>query len=254
MTYVIPCRNYRLWLPTDLSNLRAWYDSVDLTTQTIDTGSGNRVTQWRDKSGNGFHMGNTGFNRPSSLNRNINGQNAIDFDGSNDTFFTNNQIASQPFNMHTVLDLDSVTTRDSITYGNNNAGNFEIDVSFNGLVQFNGVTLYTGSIGFGAGQPSLVGCAGNSFGSQNYSRGNVLGTGDTGTNSWGSGGSPVCWLGSQGGTGQYINGGMGDFICWQGTSTTERQLVEGFLAWKFGLASQLPSSHPYKSGPPIVYQ
>jgi hypothetical protein len=199
-------------------------------------------------------MGNTGFNRPSSLNRNINGQNAIDFDGSNDTFFTNNQIASQPFNMHTVLDLDSVTTRDSITYGNNNAGNFEIDVSFNGLVQFNGVTLYTGSIGFGAGQPSLVGCAGNSFGSQNYSRGNVLGTGDTGTNSWGSGGSPVCWLGSQGGTGQYINGGMGDFICWQGTSTTERQLVEGFLAWKFGLASQLPSSHPYKSGPPIVYQ
>ena len=33
-------------------------------------------------------------------------------------------------------------------------------------------------------------------------------------------------------------------------STTQRQNVEGYLAWKWGLPGQLPSSHPYKNAPP----
>jgi hypothetical protein len=32
--------------------------------------------------------------------------------------------------------------------------------------------------------------------------------------------------------------------------TTQRQLVEGYLAWKWGLTSSLPSTHPFKSVPP----
>ena len=35
-------------------------------------------------------------------------------------------------------------------------------------------------------------------------------------------------------------------------STTNRQLIEGYLAWKWGLQSLLPSDHPYKNGWPSV--
>jgi hypothetical protein len=33
-------------------------------------------------------------------------------------------------------------------------------------------------------------------------------------------------------------------------TTTNRQLMEGYLAWKWGLQANLPSGHPYKSAAP----
>jgi hypothetical protein len=33
-------------------------------------------------------------------------------------------------------------------------------------------------------------------------------------------------------------------------TTTQRQQIEGYLAWKWGLQSKLPSSHPYSLFPP----
>ncbi|MFN8020479.1 MAG: prepilin-type N-terminal cleavage/methylation domain-containing protein [Acidimicrobiales bacterium] len=35
-------------------------------------------------------------------------------------------------------------------------------------------------------------------------------------------------------------------------STSDRQKLEGYLAWKWGTASTLPASHPYRSTPPTV--
>lgn len=35
-------------------------------------------------------------------------------------------------------------------------------------------------------------------------------------------------------------------------TTTERQQIEGYLAWKYGLEINLPSGHPYKDGPPMT--
>jgi hypothetical protein len=36
-------------------------------------------------------------------------------------------------------------------------------------------------------------------------------------------------------------------------STTERQQIEGYLAWKWGVQANLPSNHPFKRGPPTPY-
>lgn len=33
-------------------------------------------------------------------------------------------------------------------------------------------------------------------------------------------------------------------------SIADQQLVEGYLAWKWGLLADLPATHPYKSTPP----
>jgi hypothetical protein len=34
----------------------------------------------------------------------------------------------------------------------------------------------------------------------------------------------------------------------------EQSLIEGYLAWKWGLVSKLPSGHPYKSAPPAGFR
>lgn len=45
----------------------------------------------------------------------------------------------------------------------------------------------------------------------------------------------------------------GEFIIVSGTlSTGDRQKLEGYLAWKWGLQANLPSDHPYKLLPPTV--
>ena len=45
----------------------------------------------------------------------------------------------------------------------------------------------------------------------------------------------------------------GEFIIVSGTlSTGDRQKMEGYLAWKWGLQANLPSNHPYKLSPPTA--
>ena len=50
-----------------------------------------------------------------------------------------------------------------------------------------------------------------------------------------------------------FNGGIGQFIHYNKIlSTTEIQQVEGYLAWKWGLQTNLPNTHPYYSTSPTI--
>ncbi len=72
------------WLNfTPLSlNPQLWLDASDSTTITL---SGSSVTQWNDKSGNGYNVGQgTGANQPALISAGQNGLDVIDFDGSTD--------------------------------------------------------------------------------------------------------------------------------------------------------------------------
>jgi hypothetical protein len=49
----------------------------------------------------------------------------------------------------------------------------------------------------------------------------------------------------------FFNGDIAELILIQNDVTTAtRQLVEGYLAHKYGLSASLPAGHPYKSAPP----
>jgi hypothetical protein len=49
----------------------------------------------------------------------------------------------------------------------------------------------------------------------------------------------------------YYNGTMKELIFFNSVlSTQQRQQVEGYLAWKWGLVGNLPNNHPYKKWPP----
>jgi hypothetical protein len=51
-----------------------------------------------------------------------------------------------------------------------------------------------------------------------------------------------------GGTSETFQGHIAEVIYYQRLLTTnERQLVEGYLAWKWGVQSNLPSTHPFAS-------
>jgi hypothetical protein len=67
--------------PLDLSPA-LWLDASDTSTITLDTGSS--VSNWADKSGNGYDMGQlTAINQPDSGTRTLNGLNVLAFSGSN---------------------------------------------------------------------------------------------------------------------------------------------------------------------------
>jgi hypothetical protein len=47
------------------------------------------------------------------------------------------------------------------------------------------------------------------------------------------------------------NGDIAEILVYQGDlSTNQRQQIEGYLAWKWGLQSNLPANHPYVLFPP----
>ena len=55
---------------------------------------------------------------------------------------------------------------------------------------------------------------------------------------------------SGGGTG-YLTGSISEIIVYNRPLVTiERQQIEGYLAWKWGIQSNLPTAHPYKNNPP----
>jgi hypothetical protein len=48
-----------------------------------------------------------------------------------------------------------------------------------------------------------------------------------------------------------LNGFISEVIVYKTTLTAvQRQVVEGYLSWKWGIQSNLPSTHPYFSAPP----
>lgn len=72
--------------PTQIANLKAWWDPSDTTTITASSG---KVSQMNDKSGNGWNLTqSTDAFRPITGTRTINSLNVIDFVDANDSLRT----------------------------------------------------------------------------------------------------------------------------------------------------------------------
>ena len=72
--------------PKSIANLSVWYDASDATTITL---NGSNVSQWNDKSGNGYHASqSTSANQPAYVTNDRNGRPVVSFDGVNDSLVT----------------------------------------------------------------------------------------------------------------------------------------------------------------------
>jgi hypothetical protein len=70
----------RSWKPTDINNLNLWLDGDDSSTITL---NGSNVSQWDDKSGNGYNATQTtAANQPLYNSTGLNNKGILDFNGS----------------------------------------------------------------------------------------------------------------------------------------------------------------------------
>jgi hypothetical protein len=228
------------------------------------------VSQWNDKSGNNYHFTqSTSTNRPSYVSG-PNGLNVLRFGGNSARHFLGGG-STMPIGLNDVavfavvrFDTRAVNQSSYIfaksQYETNpnrlffglgtmgmSAGTFDYSVPPNepNYFQYHIVEFVTDRNGTGT-------TTGYSNGTQFFQRTNPVDT----TNNWDN---TANWLiiggynQSSGGylppaEGLYMFGDICELIVYASTiDSTKRQQVEGYLAWKWGLQSNLPSNHPYSS-------
>ena len=243
------------WTPSQLgASLALWLDAEDTSTITL---NGSNVSQWDDKSGNGRHASQaTAVIQPAYLATGFNSNPSIDFDGSNDQLTTSYAL-DFPFSISAAVQNDVAS----------------------GSVR--------GAVGSGLRRPALgilsAAPAQNSFALWNpdRDRGAYINNTQTtvpvilysdaasddrlGWNIYVDGSNAgqvnenistlnpanIVRIGYTGNGSEYWNGRISEVVITsQLLSTDDRQKLEGYLAWKWGLTANLPSNHPYKLAPP----
>ncbi len=241
------------WTPSAIS-VAAWYDAADAGTVLT---SGSAVTNWLDKSGNNLHLIQvTPANQPAT-GSSINSLNALDFT-SNVMATASNPFAPIVSNAFVIavhkVDSIGAGTLFSLTGSGTAANRWHAHAPYNdGTLYFDcggssGTNRVSVSYGVSTGNVVLVSfyCSTAANVQQVYKNGSLL-IGDTSGNAINTGGNiQVGALGAE-----YQDTTLGEIIIINGTvSATTRQKLEGYLAHKWGLVANLPTTHPFKIGPP----
>lgn len=93
--------------PLTLSPL-FWFDAADSASVTL---NGSTVSQWNDKSGNGYHLTQgTAGSQPTYTSAGQNGRNIITFDGTSDTLSrSTTPTVTQPFSVWIAMKWNALT-------------------------------------------------------------------------------------------------------------------------------------------------
>jgi hypothetical protein len=241
----------RRWSPLTPGGCVLWLDGSDFSAFTLSSTS---VTQWRDKSGNGNHMANNGTG-PIYNGSLINSLGGIDCTNGGSLISSGFQnSANLSFAMVAVVKSGLGFWGSFFTHGGRDN---DFAVERNSIV---GTTIHFQTandnsqcgIAYTVDAPVLyygTMTSGTSRFFQSFSGGTNTTT--TGTNSYSiSLGSQLARVGKSDNN-EVCNSFIGEIIYYTAVlGTTQRQQVEGYLAWKWGLKASLPSSHPYKLFPP----
>jgi hypothetical protein len=225
--------------------------------------SGSNVTQWTDKTGNGFHFTvPSGFISPVYTSNAINGLPALSFTTTGgDQMLRNTSIsinvsaytifalvrqnasAPSPYGANYILGGNPTGGEYSLLYGTYTGGNF---ISSTGNSSNTWNDLAVNSPNTQLKSTTLTGMVVNGTVLTPYINGTAMNT-KTGTT------GPYTGMS----VGGMQNGGQiwGGFICEilifnSALTSSERQVVEGYLANKWGLTASLPNGHPFKTAKP----
>jgi len=261
------------WTPAQLTGLALWLDAADAGTITL---NGTDVSQWDDKSPNGYDLSQaTAVNQPSLVTGALNGKPVIRTDGNDRLDNTTSSlfrdvgtatwvvvakypVATGTGNAALLMcsrgDADN-STRFMLTANPSPGGEFmgvagrRLDTdSFQPIASSTARIVDTWFIE--VGQADYTNAEANHWtdGAQDLTgavfqtAGNTEDTDPLSVNVFGSTNilAPA-------------NTEIAEGIAIEGPLTTsDRQKLEGYLAWKWGLEANLPAGHPYKSAPPTV--
>jgi len=249
---------YGLWTPAQITT-ELWLDADDASTITL---NGSNVSAWNDKSGNGRNATQTGTAQPLYSSTGLNNRPALDFDGTDDDLV-----------LSSVSNLNSVSQSWFIVAKRDNAsGRTEIPFGIGNKVESDGLSdiprwtdnkMYS-QIGYVANRPApvsvisdapYINCVTGGAVQLSYTNGTLIGTGTTQSlsNFSVSDGGYVGSGRALSFSNRYFDGKISELIIVPSVATTQdRQLIEGYLAHKWGLTANLPADHPYKNSAPTV--
>jgi hypothetical protein len=255
----------KLWRPDELgADLAVWLDAEDTSTITL---NGSTVSQWNDKSGNGRHVSQeNATQQPAYTTGALSNKPVLTFDGVNDTLQRASAGLSGLSSVSIFVVMRYITggTSEDIATGVGTAGVAGAVRSFyrkpsgttQGWANWSrdvGDSAFSCDIGgghhiFAGWNTSLV--AGNNIviardglsAVYTNANGNLALTGD---------GLGVGEL--VGSFTRYTNASIAEVVILPvAVTTAQQQLIEGYLAHKWGLEANLPAGHPYKSTPPYI--
>jgi hypothetical protein len=241
--------------PTRLAGLIGWYDSADLASmaQNADgTGAvtvGSQVGYWADKSGSGNHLTqSSGANRPTLTANQVNGRDALRFDGSND-FLTRTGYTAQT--SLTGLTRIMVISSSQLSMGTR--------VMTSGFVEAGGGQCFFTT---GSAPTAVLRCSINTYHldvarpddtiplrvyssvyngtagtMQTFYDGVEVATGSGAPATTSATANPVIWVGSNVGVNNFVNGPIAEYIIYnRALSVAERSRVDAALRRKWGFA------------------
>ena len=242
-----PAHLYRYgpWMgpPITLSNCTLWLDAADTSTLTR---SGSNVSVWADKSGIGNHyVQATTSKQPIYTTDSVYGRSGLAFNGTS-TFLSPSNTGLAPisnsstFSIFTVHRVNSNTFVNTVYRGSTGRhwlrwqgtfANFLADRDPEGYINF-----ASNAVNAMNGVSSFVNDATTSYG---YINGTIVGSGSKTSSAV----TVSFTLGAAGDGAEVLNGSIFEVLIYnRAVTSTERQQIEGYLAWKWGLQSNLPGS------------
>jgi hypothetical protein len=237
--------------PTTIPGCQIWFDAADLSSITL---SGSNVTQWRDKSGNGRNaVPTTGAF-----------QYATTFNGSYPSIFGantggNGLIASissfpllNPSNVFAVFrntGLNSGTNSFPYLFNITSASNRAYAYCYNQTTTPGLMRISAGS-GIADSATTVNTTVSQVFSMQMGASSTLTYQNGTLASTSGITGASLTSTITIGGhtTSNAWTGHLCEFIInTNNITSSERQQIEGYLAWKWGLQASLPSTHPYSN-------
>ena len=259
------------WTPLDLgSSLAVWFDADDRSSIAL---NGSAVSQWYDKSGNGRHVSQAAASQQPAYGANtLNGRPVIRFDGVNDTL----QRATARLNGLSFVSIFAVlryitATNEDMVVGIGSAGSTaSIRAMYRGATSSSTTQGFSGwnrdvfssaySVDVAGGfhifavwnvalaSPNNVFISRDGL-SDAYSSAGTFGGGTANTLAATADGLGIGEL--VGSTTRYTNADYAEVVILStAISQNDRLLLEGYLAWKWGLQNNLPASHLFRSVAP----
>ena len=240
-------------LPTTLPGCQLWLDAADPSTLTL---SGTSVTQWNDKSGNGRNATQTGVNCPtyvsstkgirftaSSTQYMVLPDGTLPSGNSSYFIFIVFNPKSLPGSVYGLIYGGTVVSTNTVLGAYYRANNVN--------VTWQGTDPATTSSAYTVNSTNIYETSYISGGERvQYTNGSVDGPSDTpGTRNSGTGFNRI---GAFYNNNQYpLDAEIFEIVVYSTLTLNQRQQMEGYLAWKWGLAANLPTGHPYKNAPPV---
>lgn len=251
--------------PRTVSGVVLWLDAIDPNGTGIAPAGGATLSNWIDKSG--ISNNATGGIATYQTNR-LFGLPGIVFAGN--TAYTLAKPGSlsigqsQGSSLFVVVQSSGATSTEQAIFAQSPSNPGACDKTgrilyFETAVTTLAATMYCGFAGttnaYSVNQVALVSDLYTNTGVGNYTHNTFLngtafttsGTTVTGANT----SATIAHIGTLNVGSPNLNGVIYEILYYNSTlSTNQRQLIEGYLAWKWGLQGSLPSNHPFRNAPP----